>query len=53
VELDGSATSIDCAFRPPGLRLGTAVGAAALLVLILPAAFRLLRDRRESRRAHH
>ncbi|MGY0056075.1 YfhO family protein [Streptomyces sp. LZ34] len=53
VELDGSATSIDCTFRPPGLRLGTAVGAAALLVLTLPAAYRLLRNRRESRHVHH
>ncbi|MGW3569190.1 YfhO family protein [Streptomyces sp. NPDC000941] len=54
VELDGSATSIDCTFRPPGLRLGSAVGAAALLALTLPAAYRLLRNRRESRRhAHH
>ncbi|MDX3228050.1 YfhO family protein [Streptomyces sp. ME19-01-6] len=53
VRLDGSATSIDCTFRPPGLRLGTAVGAAALLALTLPAAYRLLRNRRESRHVHH
>ncbi|WP_104531478.1 YfhO family protein [Streptomyces sparsogenes] len=53
VELDTSATSVDCAFRPPGLRLGTAVGAAALLALTLPAAYRLLRARRERRHAHH
>lgn len=53
VELDTSATSIDCAFRPPGLRLGTAIGAAALLALTLPAAYRFLRARRERRHAHH
>ncbi|MFD8866979.1 YfhO family protein [Streptomyces sp. NPDC059590] len=53
VKLDGSATSIDCTFRPPGLRLGTAVGAAALLALTLSAAFRFLRARRESRHVHH
>ncbi|MGW7363801.1 YfhO family protein [Streptomyces sp. NPDC054841] len=31
---DGKATSISCTFRPPGLRLGGAVGAAALVSLV-------------------
>ncbi|MGW9040128.1 hypothetical protein ACWGQ4_34845, partial [Streptomyces sp. NPDC055721] len=33
VPLDGRATTVSCTFRPPGLRLGGAVGAAALLAL--------------------
>ncbi|MER5706201.1 YfhO family protein [Streptomyces sp. NPDC002122] len=33
VPLDGRATTVGCTFRPPGLRLGGAVGAAALLAL--------------------
>ncbi|WP_314619441.1 YfhO family protein [Streptomyces stackebrandtii] len=33
VPLDGRATRVGCTFRPPGLRLGGAVGAAALLAL--------------------
>jgi hypothetical protein len=43
VPLDGSATSVDCSFRPPGLRLGSAVGAAALLGLVGLAFFRFRR----------
>jgi hypothetical protein len=35
--LDGTTTSIDCSFRPPGLRSGGATGAAALLVLVVVA----------------
>ncbi|MFD5327544.1 YfhO family protein [Streptomyces sp. NPDC127092] len=37
VPLDGGATSVTCSFRPPGLRLGGAVGAAALLALLVTA----------------
>lgn len=37
VPLDGRATSVTCSFRPPGLRLGGAVGAAALLALLATA----------------
>jgi hypothetical protein len=33
VPLDGSASSIHCTFRPPGLRLGAAVAAVSLLLL--------------------
>ncbi|MGW0120047.1 YfhO family protein [Streptomyces sp. NPDC003327] len=33
VPLDGRATSVSCSFRPPGLRLGAAVGGTALLAL--------------------
>ncbi|MFJ5834366.1 YfhO family protein [Streptomyces sp. NPDC093089] len=33
VPLDGRATTVRCSFRPPGLELGGAVGAAALLAL--------------------
>ncbi|WP_306328142.1 hypothetical protein, partial [Streptomyces venezuelae] len=34
VPLDGRAASVTCSFRPPGLTLGGAVGAAALLALL-------------------
>ncbi|ROQ34870.1 putative membrane protein YfhO [Streptomyces sp. PanSC19] len=33
VPLDGRANTVSCSFRPPGLKLGGAVGAAALLAL--------------------
>lgn len=33
VPLDGTKTTVDCTFRPPGLRAGAAVGAAGLLTL--------------------
>ncbi|MFJ7068336.1 YfhO family protein [Streptomyces sp. NPDC101115] len=46
VPLDGRATSVTCSFRPPGLRLGGAVGAAALLALLVTA---LLHRRRRDR----
>ncbi|MDT0437227.1 MULTISPECIES: YfhO family protein [Streptomyces] len=49
VPLDGSATTVRCAFRPPGLRLGTAVGATALLALLLTRACAALRGRRAAR----
>ncbi|MFI6421015.1 YfhO family protein [Streptomyces sp. NPDC050842] len=48
VPLDGRATTVGCSFRPPGLRLGGAVGAAALLALAATA----LLHRRSRRRAH-
>ncbi|MFE2232304.1 YfhO family protein [Streptomyces sp. NPDC059442] len=34
VPLDGTATTVGCSFRPPGLRLGGAIGATALLCLL-------------------
>ncbi|MFG3348576.1 YfhO family protein [Streptomyces sp. NPDC048018] len=37
VPLDGKATSVTCSFRPPGVRLGGAVGAAALAALLATA----------------
>ncbi|MER6124809.1 YfhO family protein [Streptomyces sp. NPDC001795] len=46
VPLDGSSTSLTCTFRPPGLRLGTAVGGASLLAMILLATFTAVRRRR-------
>lgn len=46
VPLDGSSTSITCTFHPPGLRLGTAVGAASLLALILLGVLDAVRRRR-------
>ncbi|MER5526827.1 YfhO family protein [Streptomyces sp. NPDC002677] len=45
VPLGASATSLTCTFHPPGLRLGTAVGGASLLTLILLGAFSALRRR--------
>ncbi|NUQ96338.1 MAG: YfhO family protein [Streptomyces sp.] len=48
VPLDGSSTSVTCQFHPPGLRLGTAVGAASLLTLILLGAFTAVRRRRSA-----
>ncbi|MFH8842091.1 YfhO family protein [Streptomyces sp. NPDC017868] len=46
VPLDGRASTVGCSFRPPGLKLGGAVGAAALLAL---AATGLLHRRRARR----
>ncbi|MFC8276590.1 YfhO family protein [Streptomyces sp. NPDC057271] len=34
VPIDSTATSVSCTFRPPGLRLGGAIAAVALLVLL-------------------
>ena len=48
VPLDGSSTSVTCTFHPPGLRLGTAVGAASLLTLILLGAVTAVRRRRST-----
>ncbi|MEU8618833.1 YfhO family protein [Streptomyces sp. NPDC048623] len=47
VPLDGKATSVTCSFRPPGVRLGGAVGAAALLALLLTALLHRSRRTRE------
>ncbi|MFC8824730.1 YfhO family protein [Streptomyces sp. NPDC057137] len=44
---DGTTTSVDCSFRPPGLRSGAALGAASLLVLLGVAALSVRRRRRE------
>ncbi|MFD9869593.1 YfhO family protein [Streptomyces niveus] len=44
---DGSATSVDCSFRPPGLRSGAAAGGVSLLVLLGVAAISVRRRRRE------
>ncbi|MGW1748508.1 YfhO family protein [Streptomyces sp. NPDC002092] len=48
VPLDGSSTSVTCQFHPPGLRLGTAVGAASLLTLILLGAVTAVHRRRST-----
>ncbi|MFF4397726.1 YfhO family protein [Streptomyces sp. NPDC001480] len=48
VPLDGSSTSLTCTFHPPGLRLGTAVGAASLLTLVLLAVLSAIRGRRRA-----
>ncbi|NUK10178.1 YfhO family protein [Streptomyces lunaelactis] len=45
VPLDGRTTSVDCSFRPPGLRAGAAMGAAGALALALIALLRRLRTR--------
>ncbi|WP_225886322.1 YfhO family protein [Streptomyces canus] len=46
VPLDGTSSSVTCSFRPPGLRLGTAVGGGALVVLVGLGALGALRRRR-------
>ncbi|MGI5453233.1 YfhO family protein [Streptomyces sp. CA-249302] len=46
VPLDGSSTSLTCTFHPPGLRLGTTVGAASLLSLVLLGVLSAVRRRR-------
>ncbi|MGW2712653.1 hypothetical protein ACWC4J_27290, partial [Streptomyces sp. NPDC001356] len=46
VPLDGTATSLTCTFHPPGLRLGTTVGAASLLTLVVLTALTAVRRRR-------
>ncbi|MFD9218813.1 YfhO family protein [Streptomyces sp. NPDC060064] len=45
VPLDGKSTRVDCSFRPPGLKAGTAIGAAGLLALGVIALLPLLRSR--------
>jgi hypothetical protein len=49
VPLDGSSTHLTCTFHPPGLRLGTTVGGASLLTLILLGAVTAVRRRRLAR----
>ncbi|MFI9806921.1 YfhO family protein [Streptomyces sp. NPDC052301] len=46
VPLDGRSTSLACTFHPPGLRLGTAVGATSLVTLVLLCALTAVRRRR-------
>jgi uncharacterized membrane protein YfhO len=46
VPLDGSSATVTCTFHPPGLRLGTTVGAASLLILTLLGALTAVRRRR-------
>lgn len=46
---DGTTTSVDCSFRPPGLRSGAAVGGVSLLVLLLGVAALSVRRRRRER----
>ncbi|WP_078959912.1 YfhO family protein [Streptomyces sp. NRRL B-24085] len=46
VPLDGTSTSVTCAFRPPGLRLGTAIGGSSLAVLTGLGVFGAVRRRR-------
>ncbi|MFF4212926.1 YfhO family protein [Streptomyces sp. NPDC001796] len=50
VPLDGSSTSLTCTFHPPGLRLGTAVGATSLLALIVLGVLTAVRRRRATGR---
>ncbi|NUK22725.1 YfhO family protein [Streptomyces lunaelactis] len=45
VPLDGRATSVDCSFRPPGLKAGAAMGTAGALALALIALLPRLRAR--------
>ncbi|MGY5054799.1 YfhO family protein [Streptomyces sp. 900105755] len=49
VPLGASATSLTCTFHPPGLRLGTAVGGASLLTLILIGTVSAVRRRAAAR----
>ena len=49
VPLDGSSTTVDCSFRPPGLKAGSAMGAAGLLGLVVLALLpRLLKRSRRT-----
>ncbi|WP_240982041.1 MULTISPECIES: YfhO family protein [unclassified Streptomyces] len=52
VPLDGRATRVSCSFRPPGVRLGAAVGAAALLALAGTALLARRRARRPGGGSH-
>ncbi|AVZ73456.1 hypothetical protein SLUN_15995 [Streptomyces lunaelactis] len=45
VPLDGRTTSVDCSFRPPGLKAGAAMGTAGALALALIALLPRLRAR--------
>lgn len=44
---DGTTTSVDCSFRPPGLRSGAVLGGVSLLVLVGIGVFSVRRRRRE------
>ncbi|MFD8302504.1 YfhO family protein [Streptomyces sp. NPDC059690] len=46
VPLDGASTTLTCTFHPPGLRLGTSVGAGSLLTLTLFGVLAAVRRRR-------
>ncbi|MFF2779309.1 YfhO family protein [Streptomyces sp. NPDC058052] len=46
IPLDGRATRVSCTFRPPGVVLGAAAGATALLALLATAALARRRARR-------
>ncbi|MGW2832912.1 YfhO family protein [Streptomyces sp. NPDC001286] len=46
VPLDGTSTTVTCTFHPPGLRLGTSVGAGSLLTLALLGVLAAVRSRR-------
>ncbi|WP_405780137.1 YfhO family protein [Streptomyces sp. NBC_00859] len=46
VPLKGDTSSVSCTFRPPGLRIGSAVGALAAAALLTLAAVRIRRRRR-------
>ncbi|MFF0790163.1 YfhO family protein [Streptomyces spiralis] len=50
VPVDGSATRVTCAFHPPGLRLGAAVGGVSLLILVLLGIVAAVRGRRATHR---
>ncbi|MFE7514285.1 YfhO family protein [Streptomyces sp. NPDC057540] len=46
VPLEGRATTVSCSFRPPGIKLGGAVGAVALLALLATGFLHRRRARR-------
>ncbi|MDN3270383.1 YfhO family protein [Streptomyces sp. MA15] len=49
VALDGASTDLECTFRPPGLRAGTAVALVTLLALCTLAGAHVVRTRRIAR----
>lgn len=50
VDLGDGATTLRCTFRPPGLRLGLALSAAAAAIVLLVAGASVLRTRRRAPR---
>ncbi|GAA3079715.1 YfhO family protein [Streptomyces roseofulvus] len=52
VPLDGRATRVSCTFRPPGVRLGAAVGTSALLALLATGLLARRRARRSADGSH-